>query len=88
MTPRKICGLVLLALCLHTTALANSFVEQKVLVVQCKDGQAKINELVTMLLAGWRVIAATPVTDSDSVQIVGKPKQSYTASIVYVIQKG
>ncbi len=59
---------------------------QQILIVPCSNGQAQIAQLAEMLKAGWRVIAATPVTDSDSFSI-GKPKQSYTSSIVYIIEK-
>lgn len=64
-----------------------AFADQKVIIVVCKDGKAHTAELEKELKAGWRVITATPVTDSDSVNIVGKPKQAYTATIVFVVEK-
>ena len=66
-----------------TVALA----EQIVLVVQCRDGQAQTGELEAKLKSGWRVINAVSVQDSNSISVVGKAKQAYTSSIVYVLEK-
>ena len=77
----KIKSLILLSILSFSTA----FAEQKVLIVPCKDGVANTSELSKMLSDGWRVVDATPVTDSDSVAF-GKPKQVYTTSIVYIIK--
>jgi hypothetical protein len=73
---------IILALCLCCTALA----EQRIVVVPCKDGRAQIPELEKRLMEGWRVITATPVVDSDSMAL-GKPKQGYTTSIIFVIER-
>ena len=77
----KIKSIILLSILSFSTA----FAEQKVLIVPCKDGVANTSELSKMLNNGWRVVIATPVSDSDSVAF-GKPKQSYTATIVYIIR--
>lgn len=74
---------ILSLLLIATSALA----DQKLIVVQCKDGQAQAGALETALRQGWRVVSAVGVTDSDSVSAWGKPKQAFTASIVYVVEK-
>lgn len=66
---------------------AISFAEQIVVHVKCVDGKADTRELEKKLQAGYKVVSAVPVTDSDSVTVVGKPKQAYTASIVYILDR-
>lgn len=63
---------LLIALCLSCTV---AFAEQKIVIVPCQDGKAQTGELERLLKAGWRVIAATPVTDSDSISAFGKPSR-------------
>ena len=60
---------------------------QIVVVVRCRDGQADTGALQAKLKDGWRVVNAVPVQDSNSNSLVGKPRQAYTASIVYVLEK-
>lgn len=63
-----------------------AFCEQKVVKVECRDGKAQTSQLEDHLKQGWKVVTATPVQDSDSMSL-GKPKQGYTASIIYIIEK-
>ena len=66
---------------------SSALAEQIVLVVQCRDGQAQVGDLESKLRAGWRVVSAVPVQDSNSLSVIGKAKQAYTASIVYVLER-
>jgi hypothetical protein len=61
--------------------------EQIVVVVRCRDGQADTVALQAKLKAGWRVVNAVPIQDSNSNAVIGKPKQAYTTAIVYVLEK-
>ncbi len=70
--------LFLTSLCLYA--------EQKIISIPCKDGSADTGKLAEALKQGWKVVVATPVADSDSISL-GKPKQSYTASIVYIVER-
>lgn len=74
---------IILALLVATSAMA----EQRVIHVPCSDGKADTKKLEELLKQGWRVVSATAVMDSDSVTLIGKPKQAFTATIVFVIEK-
>lgn len=56
------------------------------LSVYCKDGKADTNCLDDLLRKGWKVVCAVPVQDSDSISAFGKPKQSYTVSILFILE--
>ena len=64
----------------------NLIAEQKVVKVKCSSGEANTTQLESLLKQDWKVVSATPVVDSDSMSF-GKPKQGYTASIVYILEK-
>jgi len=67
--------------------VSSALAEQIVVIVRCRDGQADTVALQAKLKAGWRVVNAVSVQDSNSNAVIGKPKQAYTAAIVYVLEK-
>lgn len=77
-------AIALLFLCF---ALSASALEQRVLLVPVADGMPNVTELNQLISKGWRVVQATPITDSDSVTLLGKPKQAFTTTVIYILQK-
>lgn len=77
----------LITILIFLSLITCAYAKQIIIVVPCKDGVADISCLKSKLVDGWRVVSAVAVQDSNSISMIGRPKQSYTASIIYVLEK-